>query len=208
MMDCTGTHRSNNISTIVDKVFFQSDLVEENHVIAGWVSIIKHERERERERDVVNKHDFLNFAGIQHRYILGRYTKLNAPKYLQEDNFNSLLKALKERRLALVHGSMSVAIAEVAWDFADWCLSFIYLHDANDRLWHVCDAWTTRRRGCFQLHHCWISLIAWRPETPILCWRSYFQKWYDLINVVVVCYYYSSHVHTSFHITLHHTTLY
>ena len=49
------------------------------------------------------------------RYILGGYTRLNAPNYLQESNFTTLQTALKAKKLSMVHGTLLEAISKVGW---------------------------------------------------------------------------------------------
>ena len=60
------------------------------------------------------------------RYILGRYTKQNAPNYLRAENFRILKACLKEKKLTLVNDSLASAIVEVAlFHKITWVFSFL-----------------------------------------------------------------------------------
>jgi len=73
-----GLHRPNNLAQVIDRVFFQTDLVNDNYFYAG--------------------------------YLLGYYQKHNCPRYLEEKNFLTMRKYLKQGKLNLIHGTMLQAI--------------------------------------------------------------------------------------------------
>mmetsp|Transcript_30702 Transcript_30702/g.40558 ORF Transcript_30702/g.40558 Transcript_30702/m.40558 type:complete len:724 (-) Transcript_30702:686-2857(-) len=56
--------------------------------------------------DLVNDNYF--YAG----YFLGYYTRENAPRYLQEQNYEALRKSLKEHKLTLFHGRIEDCLRE------------------------------------------------------------------------------------------------
>jgi len=76
-----GLHRPNNLAMVFERVFFKTDMVNDNYFYTG--------------------------------YVLGYYPKHCCPRYLEEKNFLTMRKYLKQNKLHLFHGTILQAIDQV-----------------------------------------------------------------------------------------------